>query len=355
LSQNIHSPNHPSLAKMNTQVPQKKIGKDIVSALGLGLMGYAPNDDPAEAEKRMLDLMTKAADLGYTCWDTSNIYGPFTSEELIGKWFKLTGRRKEIFLATKFGISDDPVTKKRFVRGDKEYVRECIEGSLKRLQTDYVDLYYQHRVDPNTRIEETVEAMAELVKEGRVRYLGLSECSERTLRRAHKIHPIAAVQVEYSLFALDIEKEEIGIKKACEELGVTLVAYSPLGRGMLTGVYKSRADFDADDRRLLLPRFSEENFANNFVLVDHVSELAKKKGCSPGQLALAWLLKQGDNVIPIPGTRHIKYLEENWEALKVELTEGELREIRKIAESVEVKGSRNLASQMPILFGDSKE
>jgi len=339
----------------NNTVPQRKIGNDNVSALGLGLMGYAPNDDPVEAEKRMLDLMTRAADLGYTCWDTSNIYGPFTSEELIGKWFKLTGRRKEIFLATKFGITQDPQTKQRIARGDPEYVRECIEGSLKRLQTDYVDLFYQHRVDYNTRIEDTVAAMAELVKEGKVRYLGLSECSERTLRRAHKVHPIAAVQVEYSLFSLDIEREEIGIKKACDELGVAIVAYSPLGRGMLTGQYKSRADFEAGDRRLVLPRFSEENFANNFVLVDHLSQMAKKKGCTTGQLALAWLLKQGGNVIPIPGTRRIKYLEENWDSIKIDFTEDELREIREAAEKAEIKGIRNLPSQMALLFGDSKE
>jgi len=338
--------------------PKRKLGNEQVSALGLGCMGmthsYAHKDDPEEAERKNLEVLTRAADLGQTFWDTSNIYGPFTNEELIGKWFKLTGRRKEIFLATKFGIYNDPETKQTRVRGDREYIRECIEGSLKRLGVDYVDLYYQHRVDVDTRIEDTVSAMAELVQEGKVRYLGLSECSERTLRRAHKIHPIAAVQVEYSLFSLDIEREEIGIKKACDELGVTIVAYSPLGRGFLTGQFKSRSDFEPNDGRLRFPRFSEENFANNLKLVDSVSELAKKKGVTPGQLALAWLLKQGQNVIPIPGTRQLKNLGENWAALKIDFTEEELREIREVAEKAEVKGERYDAGRVSLCYADSK-
>ncbi len=340
-------------------VPQRKLGNELVSAQGLGLMGmtfaYTHNEDPQEAERKNLEVLTRAADLGQTFWDTSNIYGPFTNEELIGKWFKLTGRRKEIFLATKFGTYDDPVTKEVRGKGDRAYVRECIEGSLKRLGVDYVDLYYQHRVDADTRIEDTVAAMAELVKEGKVRYLGLSECSERTIRRAHKIHPIAAVQVEYSLFSLDIEREEIGVKKACDELGITIVAYSPLGRGLLTGQFKSRSDFQPDDKRLYFPRFSEENFPNNLKLFERVSELAKKKGVTPGQLALAWVLKQGENVIPIPGTRQLKNLEENWAALKVEFTEEELKEIREVAETAEVKGERYGADRIALCFGDSKE
>lgn len=345
---------------MNTassKLPQRKIGNGTVPAVGIGIMGmsdyYKYNEDPIEAEKKHLEVMTRAADAGETFWDTSDVYGPFTNEELIGKWFKLTGRRSEIFLATKFGVSSDPKTGKRSIRGDKEYVRQCIEGSLKRLGTDYVDLYYQHRIDKNTRIEETVEAMAELVKEGKVKYLGLSECSERTLRRAHKVHPIAAVQVEYSLFSLDIEREEIGIKKACDELGVAIVAYSPLGRGMLTGRYRSRKDFEEGDARLMMPRFSEENFSKNLDLVDQVAELAKRKGCTVGQLALAWLLKQGENVIPIPGTRHLKYLEENVGALKVELTSEEAHEIREVAEKAGVKGERYPASFSAYLFADT--
>jgi len=335
----------------------RKIGNDNVSPLGLGTMGmsagYTHKDDPVEAEKQHLEVLTRAADLGQTFWDTSDVYGPFTNEELIGKWFKLTGRRKEIFLATKFGITFDPKTWQVGARGDREYVRQCVEGSLKRLGTDYIDLYYQHRVDKNVRIEDTIEAMAELVKEGKVRYLGLSECSERTLRRAHKVHPIAAVQVEYSLTALEIEREEIGIKKTCDELGVAIVAYSPVGRGMLTGRFKSRSDFQPDDWRLTQPRFSEENFGNNLVLVDHVVELAKKKGCTPSQLALAWLLKQGPNVIPIPGTRQLKYLEENWAALKVDLTEKELKEIRQIAEKADLRGERYDPAGAALLFADT--
>jgi len=340
---------------MNTLT--RKIGTDLVSPLGLGLMGmtysYTFKEDPIEAEKKHLEVLTRAADLGQTFWDTADAYGPFTNEELIGKWFKLTGRRKEIFLATKFAFYKDPETKALKIKGDPDYVKQCIEGSLKRLGTEYVDLYYQHRVDQKVPIEETVGAMADLVKEGKVRYLGLSECSERTLRRAHKVHPIAAVQMEYSLYSLDVEREEIGIKKACEELGIAIVAYSPVGRGMLTGRYKSRADFEPDDWRLTVPRFSEENFANNLVLAELVGELAKKKGCTSSQLALAWLLKQGDNVIPIPGTRQLKYLEENWGAIKVDLTEEELKEIREVAEKADVKGTRYLTNTN--CFADSPE
>jgi len=340
-----------------TNAPTRKLDDTQVSALGLGTMGmsafYTHKEDPVEAEKKHLEILTRAADLGNTFWDTSDIYGPFTNEELIGKWFKLTGRRKEIFLATKFGISFNFETKQRVIRGDREYIRQALDASLKRLGTEYIDLYYQHRVDKGTRIEDTVAAMAELVKEGRVRYLGLSECSEKTLRRAHKVHPIAAVQMEYSLFSLDIEREEIGIKKACDELGVAVVAYSPLGRGILTGRYKSRADFEADDWRLSQPRFSEENFGKNLELVDRVTEMAKKKGCTPGQLALAWLLKQGDNVIPIPGTRQMQYLEENWGALKVDLSEQEEKELRQIAETAEVKGQRYEPTMAANLFADT--
>jgi aryl-alcohol dehydrogenase-like predicted oxidoreductase len=244
---------------VTNKLPQRKLGKETVSALGFGAMSmsgtYKFTEDPIEAEKKHLEILTRAADAGQTFWDTSDMYGPFTNEELIGKWFKMTGRRKEIFLATKYGITIDFSTGVVGARGDREYIRLSIEGSLKRLGTDYVDLYYQHRIDKNTRIEDTIAALAELVKEGKVKYLGLSECSARTLRRAHKVHPIAAVQMEYSLFSLDIERPEIGIKQACDELGVAIVAYSPLGRGLLTGQYKSRSNFDPEDWRLSQPRF----------------------------------------------------------------------------------------------------
>ena len=340
------------------KLPQRKIENDSVPAIGFGLMGmsafYKHNQDPEEAEKQHLEVLTRAADMGETFWDTSDMYGPYTNEELIGRWFKLTGRRKEIFLATKFGVVVN-ADGSRGARGDREYIRQSIEGSLKRLQTDYVDLYYQHRVDPNTRIEDTVAAMAELIKEGKVRHIGLSECSSKTLRRAYKVHPIAAVQIEYSLFTLDIEKEEIGLKKTCEELGVAIVAYSPLNRGLLTGQIKKRSDLLEGDVRLYLPRFSEENFPKNLELVEAVKKIAEKKGCTPSQLALAWLSKQGPTVIPNPGTRQIKYLEENVGALKVELSDEESKQIRELAENIEIKGERYPPALLAQTFGDTIE
>jgi len=327
----------------HSSLSQKPLGDTTVAALGFGLMGmshgYKHGDAPEAAEQKHLELMTQAADAGATFWGTSDIYGPFTNEELVGKWFKQTGRRKEIFLATKFGNLNDPQTGQRVIRGDREYVKQAIEASLKRLGTDYVDLYYQHRVDKNTRIEETVEAMAELVKEGKVRYLGLSECSAKTLRRAHKVHPIAACQLEYSMFTLDIERPEVGLKEVCEELGIGIVAYSPLNQGLLTGELKSRSDLEEGDVRLILPRFSEENFGKNLDIVNLVAKLAEKKGCTPGQLAIAWLLRQG-NVIPLFGTRQKKHFEENLGALNVNLTEEEVQQIRELAVNADVKGER---------------
>lgn len=274
--------------------PQRKIGSDSVSALGLGCMGmswgYTTRGGHDEAES--LKVLTRAADLGITFWDTSDIYGPFTNEQLLGKWFAETGRRDEIFLATKFANRfEDGVME---VHGDAAYVKQAIKDSLARLQTDRVDLYYQHRVDPETPIEETVQAMAELKAEGKIRYLGLSECSARTLRRACAVHPIAAAQMEYSPFALEIESEQTEFLKTARELGVKIVAYSPLGRGFLTGAIKSRADLEEDDTRSRHPRFSEEHFAGNLKLVETLAGVAKEKGCTPGQLALAWVLSQGE-------------------------------------------------------------
>lgn len=320
----------------------------------MGMSSFYPHgEDPAEAEKKHLEVLTKAADAGEVFWDTSDMYGPFTNEELIGKWFQLTGRRKEIFLCTKFGIMYNYETGQMDVRGDREYIRQCVDASLKRLQTDYIDLYYQHRVDIRTRIEDTVSAMAELVKEGKVRYLGLSECSAKTIERAHKVHPIAAVQIEYSLFTLDIERPEIGVKKTCDELGIAIVAYSPLGRGMLTGEIRSRSDLKPDDFRMVLPRFSEENFPKNLQLVDKVVELANKKGCTPGQLALAWLLKQGGNIIPIPGTKQFKRVQENLGALNIELTEEDNKYLREAGEKADVQGERYPLALVSSLFVDS--
>jgi aryl-alcohol dehydrogenase-like predicted oxidoreductase len=282
------------------------------------------------------------------------VYGPHTNERLLGAWFKKTGRRKEIFLATKF--ANTRVDGKHVVRGDAPYVKSACAASLERLNADHIDLYYQHRVDTNVPIEETVTAMAELKKEGKIRYLGLSECSERTLRRAHAVHPIAAIQIEYSPFALDIESDQTNLLKAARELGVKIVAYSPLGRGFLTNTIKSRDEFAADDNRLNHPRFSEKHFADNLKLVNTLSVIAEKKGVTPSQLVLAWVLAQGDDFIPIPGTKRVKYLEENAKAPDVTLSKEEEQEIRKEIEKVGGgKGERYPPAMMLKCFGDSPE
>lgn len=336
--------------------PQRKIGDTAVSAQGLGCMGmsfgyssFGGYDDTASAE-----VLTRAADLGITFWDTSDIYGPHTNEKLIGKWFKDTGRRNEIFLATKFAnVMQDG---KMVVRGDAAYVKQACADSLSRLGIDCIDLYYQHRVDSGTPIEETVTAMAELKKEGKIKYLGLSECSSKTLRRAHAVHPISAIQMEYSPFALEIESDQIALLATARELGVKIVAYSPLGRGFLTNTIKSRDDFDAKDTRLNHPRFSEEHFGENLKLVQTLSAMAHKKDVTPGQLVLAWVMKQGPDFIPIPGTKRVKYLEENVKAGEISLSDEEEKEIRKEIEKVGGgKGERYPVAMMDKCFGDSPE
>ncbi|KAI0517604.1 aldo-keto reductase [Xylaria bambusicola] len=340
---------------MAAKFPQRKLGDDLVSAIGLGCMGmtfaYASggfNDE--EAYK----VLTLAADSGMTFWDTADMYGPFTNEKLIGKWFKETGRRNEIFLATKF--ANRIVDGNWEITGDPAYVKEACNASLERLQTDHIDLYYQHRIDPKTPIEHTVQAMAELKKEGKIRYLGLSECSERSLRRAHAVHPITAIQMEYSPFALQIESEPTNLLKVARELGVTVVAYSPLGRGFLTGTITSRDQLDKDDRRRMMPRFSEENFAGNVELAQLLGSIAKEKGATPGQLSIAWLLAQGDDIIPIPGTKRVKYLEENMKSVDIKLTKEEDARIRQAIESVGgSKGQRYAPDALSVLFGDSPE
>ncbi|KIM36704.1 hypothetical protein M413DRAFT_449041 [Hebeloma cylindrosporum] len=270
------------------------------------------------------------------------------SEDLLGKWFKKTGKRDQIFLATKFGFTESGLN------GTPEYVRTAAETSLKRLGVETIDLYYLHRADQNVPIEKTVGAMAELVKEGKVRHLGLSEISSATLRRAHAVHPIAAVQVEYSPFCLDIEDEKIGLLKTCRELGVTIIAYSPLGRGMLTGAYKSHDDIPDDDWRKTIPRFGPQNFPNILKLVKGLQELGAKHDATPGQVTLAWLLAQGEDIIPIPGTKKIKYLKENLGALNVKLTPAEVAEVREIARKADaVQGDRYPASSMHTLFADT--
>ncbi|MEW5714709.1 aldo/keto reductase [Pseudomonas sp. SB113] len=301
----------------------RQLGKNgpRVSAIGLGCMGmtdfYTPGSDTTEATA----TLHRALELGVNFLDTADMYGPHTNEQLIGK--AIAGKRDQVFLASKFGIVRDPANPAlRGVNGRPEYIRDAINGTLQRLGVETLDLYYQHRIDPDVAIEETVGAMAELVKQGKVRYLGLSEASAATLERAHNVHPISALQSEYSLWSRD--QEDNGCLAACQRLGIAFVPYSPLGRGFLTGALKSPDDFGADDYRRTNPRFQGENFAKNLQLVQQVQTLAADKGVTAGQLALAWVLAQGDYIVPIPGTKQRKYLEENVAAVSIDLSPAEL-------------------------------
>ncbi|ALE84941.1 aldo/keto reductase [Pseudonocardia sp. HH130629-09] len=311
----------------------RRLGDLTVSAQGLGCMGMSQSYGSGDRAESIATIH-RALDLGVTLLDTANVYGDGANEELVGA--AIADRRDRVVLATKFGITRDG-DGNQGARGDAGYVRQCVEESLRRLRVDHIDLYYQHRVDPDTPIEETVGALVGLIEEGKIRHYGLSECGADTLRRAHAVHPPAAVQSEWSLWTRDIEAS---VAPTCAELGVGVVPFSPLGRGFLTGAITSTGQFGEGDMRRGLPRFSEENLAANLAIVDALKAVAQRRGVTAGQLALAWVQSRGEHVVPIPGTKRRTYLEQNVEAATLELTAQELAEIEAAAPASAVAGER---------------
>ncbi|OAG07602.1 aldo-keto reductase, putative [Paraphaeosphaeria sporulosa] len=334
-------------------LPTAPLGKNgpQVNRLGFGLMGLSIFYGKPKPDPERLALLDAAYEMGERFWDSADMYGD--SEDLLGKWFKANPEKREhIFLATKFANRkmDDGTYQ---TDSTPEYAKKACNKSLERLGLPSVDLYYVHRLDRKTPIEKTVQALVELKNEGKIKYLGLSECSSESLRRAHAVHPITAVQVEYHPMALEIESEQIDLLRTARELGVAVVAYSPLSRGMFTGAYKSPDDFEEGDFRKHAPRFSKENFPKNLKIVDQFTALAKKKGIATGQLVLAWLLAQGEDIFPIPGTQRLDRLKENVGSLEVKLSKEEVDELRKVIDAAEIGGTRYAEFMMPSTYADT--